>query len=156
MVVILAGWTFLNDARDSLFSLVLCLCSWYDIVRGRQVNETQLKDMEKLGVELRKSLRMAATLWTDSYDSLAIKHHVILHYPQLIRRFGAMVYQSCEKWDHAHKDFIKALLTTHGSNNFSRTIEKRVSSFFNLKFHYIEISFRFFTLWLMFIIVNEP
>lgn len=127
VLVILAGWSFLNDARDSLFSLLLLLCRWYELVRVRQSTEQQLSQMDDLCKKFRDALRVTSVLWTSKYTTNAAKHHIILHYPALIRCYGSMMYQSCEKWDSAHKQFIKAPLSTHSSSHFTKTVEKRVS-----------------------------
>eukprot|EP00301_Raphidiophrys_heterophryoidea_P008775 c13184_g1_i2.p1 GENE.c13184_g1_i2~~c13184_g1_i2.p1 ORF type:complete len:352 (-),score=35.34 c13184_g1_i2:363-1418(-) len=130
MVLVLAGWTFMNDSRDTQFELVLQLCNWYAIVRARECSEGDLEKMEREGIRLHQMLRDTSILWLNKYDTHAIKHHVFLHYPELVRRFGTMIHQSCEKWDGAHKAFIKAPLTTHGSARFQETVERRVSCFF--------------------------
>ena len=122
IVVVLAAWTFRDQVRDSVFLSVLALCNWYRAARSRVISEPDVAQLNELAVSLRKALRDAAT----DYDSKAIKHHVILHYPDLIRKFGAMLHQSCEMWDSAHKFMIKAHLSSHGRTNFQKTVEQRV------------------------------
>jgi hypothetical protein len=82
--------------------------------------------IEKQAHKFKQSLRDASTTVTGEYQTNAIKHHVILHYPSLMRQFGAMLFQSCEKWDSAHRFIIKAHLTSYGSDDFQSVVQGRV------------------------------
>jgi len=127
LVVVLAAWTFRSEVKDDIFLLVLKLCDWYSIVRSYRTTESEIAHMESLTISLRQLLRSVVKTETGSdYESKALKHHVILHYGDLIRRFGAMLFQSCEMWDSAHKYMIKAHLVSHGSTNFQSTVATRV------------------------------
>ena len=125
--VTLGGWTFHDQSRDNAFVAVASLCRWYAIVRSRSTSETDLVNMQKYGVALRQSLRDSVSANGLQYVSKAVKHHILLHYPDLVRRFGAMLYQSCEMWDSAHKYMIKSHLVTHGARGFQRLVEQRVA-----------------------------
>ena len=84
--------------------------------------------MHRLTLNLRNAIRVSIELNGGVYETKAVKHHVILHYPDLVRRFGAMLYMSCEMWDSAHKYMIKSHLASHGSLNFRETVERRVKN----------------------------
>jgi hypothetical protein len=125
MAVTMASWTFVDRMKDKAFLAIIALCKWYCKVRCRACHEGDLEDLARLTVQLRIVLRAA---FPGDYASKAIKHHVILHYPQLVREYGTMLYQSCEMFDSAHRFMIKWHLVSHGSTNFQQVVERRVSS----------------------------
>jgi hypothetical protein len=127
LAVVLAAWTFRDEVRDKLFTTTLTLCKWYAIARSRSISEHKNKEMGELAVLLRQSVRAAVQQAGLEYDTTAVKHHILLHYGDLIRKFGALLYQSCEMWDSAHKYMIKAHLTSHGKGNYLQAIETRVN-----------------------------
>ena len=106
------------------------LCTWYSLVRSRTTKEEDLDLMLTYGKELRKSIQAAMQSHNKVYDTKAVKHHVILHYPALVRMYGSMIYQSCEMWDSAHKYMIKAHLSSHGKNSLQKAVEERVCTNF--------------------------
>jgi hypothetical protein len=126
LTVTIAALTFRDDMKNSVFVFLLTLCEWYALVRSRAVSEQDLQQIKELTLRLRRSMRTAATTHGIAYDTRAIKHHVILHYVDLIQEFGAMLYQSCEMWDGAHKFMIKCHLASHGGSNFQQVVERRV------------------------------
>ena len=128
VVVVLAALLFHNETYDKMFIAVLDLCNWYELVRSKSTSESTIEEMEKKTIALRSSLRVASENETGEYKTNALKHHVILHYPSLIREFGAMLFQSCEKWDSAHRFIIKAHLTSYGSGDFQSLVQQRVSA----------------------------
>ncbi len=135
IVANLGAWIMVDERRDSLFLLVLTLCKWYRIVRSRSVKDSELESISTLAVELRMHLRNAykdfsstsSTNDENEYCSEAVKHHTILHYDMLIRRYGAPLYFSCEQFDSAHKKMIKDHLRVITSNDCASTIICRVS-----------------------------
>ena len=139
LVVIFAGWTFRREAYDCVFVTILTLCQWYEIARSRATTDLDLNKLETLGLRLRKAMQQAAKELSIPYETRAIKHHVILHYPELIKRFGSLLYQSCEMWDSAHKYMIKHHLLSHGSDHYQNVVERRVSYL-----HFIIALFLFF------------
>lgn len=128
LVINFASWTFRDSVRDSVFLAMLRLCEWYVVVRSKSTTEAQVREMEIRAVVLRRAIRDAVTRNGKEYNSKAVKHHTILHYPQLVREYGALLYQSCEMWDSAHKYIIKAHLSSHGRGNFQQLVERRVGS----------------------------
>ena len=135
-VVSLASWTFRDSLRDSVFMAVLTLCQWYMIVRSQETSENEIAIIEKLSLDLRIAIRTAFRDSGKEYETKAIKHHVILHYPLLIRRYGAMLYQSCEMWDSAHKYMIKSHLQTHDKANFQKSVQHRVCHHHVMRVHF--------------------
>ena len=127
VVAVLAALLFRDETCDKMFIAVLDLCNWYELVRSKETSETDLIQMDTLTLKLRRSLRGASIDVTGEYQTNALKHHVILHYPTLIRQFGAMLFQSCEKWDSAHRFIIKAHLTSYGSDDFQSIVQDRAS-----------------------------
>jgi hypothetical protein len=127
VVAVLASLLFRDETYDKMFIAVLDLCNWYELIRSKATSESTLLQIETLAHKFRQSLRDASTTVTGEYQTNALKHHVILHYPSLIRQFGAMLFQSCEKWDSAHRFIIKAHLTSYGSDDFQSVVQGRVS-----------------------------
>jgi hypothetical protein len=127
VVAVLAALLFRDETCDKMFIAVLDLCNWYELVRSKETSETDLIQMDTLTLKLRRSLRGASIDVTGEYQTNALKHHVILHYPSLIRQFGAMLFQSCEKWDSAHRFIIKAHLTSYGSDDFQSIVQDRAT-----------------------------
>jgi hypothetical protein len=113
--------------KDQLFLCILTLCKWYTFVRSRRTTESDLTRMQDLGVQLRRSMQAICSEQSKPYDTLAVKHHVILHYPDLVRQFGSLLYLSGEAWEAAHRFMLKKHVNTHGSINFQEIVEKRVS-----------------------------
>ena len=129
MVVVLGAWIFRKPLQEKVFMLVLVLCQWYALVRSRETTEDDLDRIAAYSVTLRETLREAIKANGMKYNTTAVKHHVILHYADLVRAYGALLYQSTEMWDSAHKHMIKAHLVSHGSTNFQQTVEHRVEFF---------------------------
>jgi hypothetical protein len=136
----LAAWVLLDGRRDSLFLVVLSLCKWYSLVLARAVKESDLATITSLAIQLRMHLRNGfrevASRGSEErdYDTEAVKHHIILHFEMLIRRYGALLYQSCEHWDSAHKFMIKDHVRTVATSDCTNTIIKRV--FFERRWHF--------------------
>jgi hypothetical protein len=126
MVLCLACWTIHDSSRDAVFLCVLTLCSWYSRVRAPCFTEHDLAELDAQAVRVRCAIRAACSHEEIDYDTKAVKPHIILHYSTLVRLHGSLVGQSCEKWDSAHRQIIKAALETHGKANYQDTVETRV------------------------------
>ncbi len=144
----LGAWVLLDQRRDSMFLLVLRLCKWYAVVRSRSVRECDLESISTMAVEIRMHLRNAYKDFACSgtkdeveYSSEAVKHHTILHYDMLIKRYGAPLYFSCEKFDSAHKKMIKDHVRVITNNDCTNTIICRVRFHCQNAFYYLFMNY---------------
>ena len=88
----------LVKVNDSMWKLYLILRKLVCITMLDRLNEKIIVDFEKLAS---KYLKLHKSLFSSPFK---FKHHVILHYPMIMRLFGPLKSLSCERFEDKHKD----------------------------------------------------
>ena len=86
---------------------------WYMLLRRDEHTEETLAELESTGRLLLLSLKIYLPVTVPLSQCYKIKFHMILHYPESIRRFGSCNNFVAESFEMAHKSSKAAARRTN-------------------------------------------
>lgn len=120
---LLTNFPFIFVERESdlipIWRPVQTLLGIMQIVFSDLITESDLRTLTKLIAEHLSSVK-------STFDCrLKVKHHILTHYPTVIREMGPVIYMSMMRMDAKHKIFTDLARNTQNFVNITKTLAER-------------------------------
>ncbi|XP_036339979.1 uncharacterized protein LOC118749290, partial [Rhagoletis pomonella] len=116
------------DLQEKLPHLWEGITSLLQIIRITLSPVIEEKDIEILSETIKSHL----TCIVEQYNlNLLPKHHMLTHYPSIIRKLGPVVHSWTMRYEAKHRDFIKQASVTNNYINVCKTLASRYQKNFS-------------------------
>lgn len=106
-----------NQLKE-VWPLVDSLLQILEIVFSEEINET---DIERLEFEIERHLKFILSM----NKTLIPKHHILLHYPRVIRTMGPVIFMSAMRFEAKHQELKAISQKTNNFINLNKTIAEK-------------------------------